>query len=243
MRALPDGAHVRLQLHHHAAGIFQLPEPGDRGGDAGGKAGIQIHPAVVVHQNARVKGEGFPGPLAPEVAVRKGHMTVKLKPTRRLVTHCHSDTAHKIKGIIQVIAPIRPLHHVRRIQATPPAGIHGILFLAVNNTLKTPVGQILFRGGPAHIIVHAEQRPAEAVMGTIYIYPAAEHTGFAVRHIFPAGQIGVASICFHLRFSLDCNQNSRGSSSSSNCFFWQRRTPCRCSLLSSVHMALRSTPR
>ena len=72
-----------------------------------------------------------------------------------------------------------------------------MLTFLINRTLKPPRGQICQRGRPADIIVQAVAITAKAVMAAINIQSVIKDTGFSVRDILIAGQIGIKNR-FHL---------------------------------------------
>ncbi len=186
-----DGEHIRLQFQHHAALVGQAAKSRGDGRYPGGKAGIEPDPAVLIGEDTGVKGKGLPRPGAPHMPVRKPDMAVKLVFPGRGIADRHPHDAPEIKGIVQVIPAVRAAGHIRGVQAAAAGGIHRILVFAVDNPLIPPGAQILHRGGPAHIVIHTEQRPAEPVVGTVHIHTALKDIGFAVRDILPAREIGV----------------------------------------------------
>ena len=56
---------------------------------------------------------------------------------------------------------------------------------------------LLQRGGPAHIIPHAEHESIVKVMGTIDIDPVSEDMGLTVRYVLPGRQIRVEGLFLH----------------------------------------------
>ena len=193
-----DGEHIPLQLHHRAAVIAQLLEAGDEGGRGRIKPGVQPDPPVVVRQHAGVEGELVALPPSPDSAVGIMDMAKELVFPCRGVADGHPHNPHEVKGVVEIIPPVHPPAHVGGEQQPQAQLIFRILVLAVDHALIPPVGQVVHRGGPAHVVVDAEDGRVEPVVGTVDVDPVFKHMGLAVRDILPAGEIGVERLlCFH----------------------------------------------
>ena len=193
-----DGEHIPLQLHHRATVVFQLFEAGDGGGGGGVKPGVQPDPPVVVRQHAGVEGELVAFFPAPYRAVWVADMAQELIMPRRSVADGHPHDPHKIEGVVEVIPPVRPPAYVGGEQQPQAQLIFRILVLEVDHALIPPVGQVVHRGGPAHVVVDAEDGRVEPVVGAVDVDPVSEHMRLAVRDVLPAGEIGVERLlCFH----------------------------------------------
>ena len=59
--------------------------------------------------------------------------------TIRRVANCHTDHAHKIKGIVQVISPVRPFCHIGGEQQAQSRDVLGILLFAKNHIRTLPI--------------------------------------------------------------------------------------------------------
>ena len=142
--------------------------------------------------------------LGPDVAVGLVNASwggTKIEPwiTRQAYEKAGRDAelAQEIEGIVQIVPAVGTLRHVRRVKVALQIAVFRILILAVDDPFTAPVAQVADRGGPAHIISHAEDVTVEKVMGTVYVYAVAEHVGFPVRDILPGGKVGIEGLLFH----------------------------------------------
>ena len=125
-------------------------------------------------------------------------MAQELIMPRRSVADGHPHDPHKIEGVVEVIPPVRPPAYVGGEQQPQAQLIFRILVLEVDHALIPPVGQVVHRGGPAHVVVDAEDGRVEPVVGAVDVDPVSEHMRLAVRDVLPAGEIGVERLlCFH----------------------------------------------
>ena len=183
-----DGQHIRPQhgAHRSVAGLIPMP----------GKAGIQIG-FVTLGQHAGIKLRLVAGPLAQAHTVFVLHIPQEFETSRRGIAHGHGHEAHLVIHVIQIVASIGALCHVGRVEAHAAICVAGVRVAGINHALTPPVGKVVYRGGPAHIIAHAENTAVEKVVGTVHVHPAAEHVGLAVRNIFPGGKIGIERLFPH----------------------------------------------
>lgn len=144
---------------------------------------------------------GLSGAAAPLAPVGITDMTVVFIRTLRLIADRHTHASKEIIGIIEVIAPVHALHHVRREQQADAQLVQRILLFLVDNALVAPRGQIVHRRGVAHIVVDAEDSGVKAVVRAVHIHPIAEDMRLTVRDVLPCRQIRIEYL-FHLFFSL-----------------------------------------
>ena len=196
-----DGQHVLFQFHADAAGIAEVMEAAHDERHLRRKAGVEVDAPVVIHQRTGVERELIPGAAAPLAPVGITDMTVVFIRTLRLITDRHAHASKEIIGIIEVIAPVHALHHVRCEQQADAQLVQRVLFFLVDNTLVAPRGQIVHRRGVAHIVVDAEDSGVKAVVRAVHIHPIAEDMRLTVRDVLPCRQIRVEYL-FHLFFSL-----------------------------------------
>ena len=126
-------------------------------------------------------------------------IAVEFIPPRWSIAHGHGHDVLFVQHIIEIISAVWPLRHVRGIEAGFPLPVQGILIPGVDHALVAPVREILQRGGPAHIIPHAEHESIVKVMGTIDIDPVSEDMGLTVRYVLPGRQIRVEGLFLHFR--------------------------------------------
>ena len=196
-----DGQHVLFQLHADTAGIAEVMEAAHDERHLRREAGVEVHTPVVIHQRTGVERELIPGSAAPLAPVGITDMAVVFIRALRLITDRHAHASKEIIGVIEVIAPVHALHHVRREQQADAQLIQRVLLFLVDNALVTPRGQIVHRRGVAHIVVDAEDSGVKAVVRAVHIHPIAEDMRLTVRDVLSCGQIRVEYL-FHLFFSL-----------------------------------------
>ena len=155
---------------------------------------VQVDPAVVIHEDARIEGHEVRILFTPGRAVRMHHVTHILVGPGWCVAHCDIQFILVSQTIIQVEASIRALGHIRRVHDLVPLRIGGILGLFVDDALEAPVLQVIHRCGPADIIVHTELFTIETVVRTVDIQPVAEHMGFPIGNILIIGQIRIEDL-------------------------------------------------
>ena len=80
--------------------------------------------------------------------------------------------------------------------------IAGILGLFINNALVSPIGQVIFRCGPAYIVVLAVNIAVKAVVASVDIQSPIENPGLPVGNVFITGKIGIKYLFFHFLFFL-----------------------------------------
>ena len=136
-----DGQHIPLQLHHEQphdlmseAAVGGLPAPH-----------IEIDAPIIIHQNRRIKHEPVLRPGAVDPAVRETHVAQIRIFSSRGIAHGNRSDGGIGNRIIQIIAPIRPADHVRRVIGLPVRVPRG-LFFSENDPLVAPVAEIVFRG-------------------------------------------------------------------------------------------------
>ena len=185
------GHHILLQLHHRAAVVAQLLEAGDKGGGRWVEPGVQPDPAVIVRQHPGVEGELVALLPPPDGAVRVAHVAQELVRPRRGVADGHPHDPHKVEGVVEVVPPVGAPAHVGGEQQAQAQLVFRVLVFAVDDPLAAPVRQVVHRGGPAHVVVDAEDGGVEFVVGAIDVHPVPEHMGLPIGDIFPAGEIGV----------------------------------------------------
>ena len=91
-------------------------------------------------------------------------MAQELVLPRRGVTDGDTHDAHKVESVVEVIPPIGALAYIGGEQQSQAQFIPGILFFAVNDAFIPPVGQVICRGGPAHIVIDAKNRRVKFVV-------------------------------------------------------------------------------
>lgn len=165
------------------------------------KAGVEVDTPVVIHQRTGVERELIPGAAAPLAPVGITNMAVVFIRTLRLIADRHTHASKEIIGIIEVIASVHALHHVRREQQADAQLVQRVLFFLVDNALVAPRGQIVHRRGVAHIVVDAEDSGVKAVVRAVHIHPIAEDMRLTVRDVLSCRQIRIEYL-FHLFFSL-----------------------------------------
>ncbi len=99
-----------------------------------------------------------------------------------------------IQYIIEIISPVRPHRHIRRIETHLALPVQGILIPGINYALQAPASQVIYRSRPAHVIPHAKHISIVIIMGAIHIDPLTEYIGLPVRYVFPAGKIGIKGL-------------------------------------------------
>ena len=137
-------------------------------------APVGIHASVIIHEDAGVElqfrlhrvGEGSPG----------------------LIGLRHHDAGPAALRRVHVIDAVL-LHHVRRVQGT-------VVQRFVAYAVAGPVGQVVCRRGPDHV-VHSAVFGLQGIVGTVQVYPrfpvVRKGARLPVRHMLPQRHIGVGS--------------------------------------------------
>ena len=181
-RVVPHAAVIRRPLRPAVRDRVLLDGAGlDRrhivvqlGAPAFAEAPVGIHASVVIHEDAGVElqfglhrvGEGTPG------LVGLRHHNAGPAALRRV---------HVIDAVL--------LHHVRRVQGT-------VVQRRVAYAVAGPVGQVVCRRGPDHV-VHSAVFGLQGIVGTVQVYPrfpvVRKGARLPVRHMLPQRHIGVGS--------------------------------------------------
>ena len=181
-RVVPHAAVIRRPLRTAVRDRVLLDGTGlDRrhvvvqfGAPAFAEAPVGIHAPVVIHEDAGVElqfglhrvGEGSPG----------------------LIGLRHHDAGPAALRRVHVIDAVL-LHHVRRVQGT-------VVQRFVAYAVAGPVGQVVCRRGPDHV-VHSAVFGLQGIVGTVQVYPrfpvVRKGARLPVRHMLPQRHIGVGS--------------------------------------------------
>ena len=190
-RLFQDGEHVLVQHRHHGAVAALVVKAG--------KTGVHVG-HVALGENAGVELRLVALTVAQLAALAVMHIAVELVAAGGFVAHGNGHAAELVQHVVQVVAAVGALGHVRGVEAGKAAGIERIVGAAVDDAFITPVRQIVHRGRVAHIVAHAEHIAVETVMGAIDVHAVTEYMRFTVRDIFPAGHIGIE--CLHKSYRL-----------------------------------------
>ena len=166
---------------------------------AEGKTGIEIQPPVRIHQAAGVKLERLIS-FADRGTVFIMDVAEEFIFPGRFIADSHRDHLGAAHEIIQIISAVRAHDHIRRSEAVCQTHFRcsGILLSLEDAAVVCPVAEIVHRGRPADIVSQAEIEAVEKVMRAVNIYSAVNDMRLGIRHIFPARQIGVKSLFFHV---------------------------------------------
>ena len=190
-----DSDHVLLQFHFQAVLVH--------GGllIARAVAGKEIDASVVIDKDAGIELTDLIGTRAENIAVRIAHKVEELIGPGRFVRDGHADFLEEVQAVIEVVLSVVPAADIRCPQGVRAVRVAWILRLAENDAFIAPVREIVFRGGPADIVVGTVDIAVKAVVAAIDVETAVKHTGFAVRDVLIAGKIGIEHLLFHGCFS------------------------------------------
>ena len=192
-----DGEHVGgVELDHGAALHPLLGDTQD--GEKHRRAVIQPHPAVL-----DVDG-GIEGKILLRIGVQVDLAVIGEGPGGA-VGHGAADRPALAgdagrEGVVQVVLAVGRAADVGGVHASP-ALIGGVVALFVDDALVPPVAQIVRRRRPRHVVVHAEGAPLEPVVGAVDIHSSVKDVRFAVGDVFPARQIWIEHLTFHVTTS------------------------------------------
>ena len=179
---LRNGQHIRPKHGAHGAVAGSVP--------AAAETGIEIR-SVSLRQDAGIELRFIPGAFAQAGSLPVLNITVKGEGTCGRIADGYGNKAFGAEHIVQIIPAVRPPGNIRRIQVSLQILIFRILILAVNHAFAAPVPQVVHRGGPAHIVPHTVDVPAEKVMRPVNINPVAVHMRLSVGNIFPERKVGI----------------------------------------------------
>ena len=118
----------------------------------------------------------------------------------RLIADSHRDHLGAAHEIVEIISAVRAHNHIRRSEAVRHTDLRcgRILPSLEDAAMVRPVAEIVHRGRPADIVSQAEVDAVEKVMRAVNIYSSVYNMRLGIRHIFPARQVGVKSLFFHV---------------------------------------------
>jgi len=89
--------------------------------------------------------------------------------------------------MVQIIPPIRlrANRNIGCVKTHATLGIKRVIGFFINNTLVSPVAQIIYRRRPANVIVHAEYIAVKFIVRTVNINPAVKDIRLTIRDVFP----------------------------------------------------------
>ena len=136
----------RVQLEAHCTVLSRLGSIKQKGISLKGKACIKIQLSIIIHKNARVKLQRLLF-LSNRSAVCIFYITIEFIFACRLVTDSHRDHLGAAHEIIKIESSVRSLDHIRCCQTICKTDLRccRILLSFENNTLITPVAQIVYR--------------------------------------------------------------------------------------------------
>ena len=136
----------RVQLEAHCTVLSRLGSIKQKGISLKGKACVKIQLSIIIHKNARVKLQRLLF-LSNRSAVCIFYITIEFIFARRLVTDSHRDHLGAAHEIIKIKSSVRSLDHIRCCQTICKTDLRccRILLSFENNTLITPVSQIIYR--------------------------------------------------------------------------------------------------
>ena len=188
MRLPADRQHIALKHRQHSAAV-----PVKQRLRLRTEAAIEIDLAVF-KQDRRVKHRLVLRTLTQDTAFLIPDISVELISPCGSIADRHRHKRRRIQHIVQIVAPVRTLTDIRRIQALIPVCIARIIRTGIDDTLAAPVSQVTRRCRIAHIVIEAERVPVKTVMGTVQIHAVPKYMRFTVRDILPGRKIGIESL-------------------------------------------------
>ena len=137
----------RIQLEAHRTMLSRLGSIKQKGISLKCKACVKIQSSIIIHKNARVKLQRLFF-LSNRSAICIFYITIKFIFACRLITDSHRDHLGAAHEIIKIKSSVQSLDHIRGCQTIGETDTRccRILLSFENNTLITPVAQIIYRG-------------------------------------------------------------------------------------------------